>query len=317
MNYAIRHLTRFRYTNAISESVMEVYMKPRSEGNQRTLAFDLSVNPPAEIHHYMDYLGNEVHHFDVPRLHNRLTISAESIVQLQPPPSLPDALEPADWARLDSEVEANDFWDMLAPSHFVRTSPLVDQLAAELGVERRDDPLTVLRQLNSAIFDVFDYAPQTTDVDSPIEHALEERRGVCQDFAHVMATLIRHHLRIPCRYVSGYLYTGKENQDRSAEDATHAWVEAWLPEFGWTGFDPTNNLIVTGRHIRVAVGRDYADVPPTRGVFKGETETELSVGVQVKLTDDVPFDEDLLPPLSEMQQVAETPPQIQQQQQQQ
>ncbi len=139
--------------------------------------------------------------------------------------------------------------------------------------------------LNTAVYRAFAYTPQHTKVDSPIDHALKSRKGVCQDFAHIMIALGRN-LGIPCRYVSGYLHHRTEDQDRSAEDATHAWVEALLPGLGWVGFDPTNDLVVTNRHIRTAVGRDYSEVPPTRGVFKGEasTETELKVGVQVAPT---------------------------------
>jgi transglutaminase-like putative cysteine protease len=117
-------------------------------------------------------------------------------------------------------------------------------------------------------------------VDSPIEDALELRRGVCQDFAHIMIALVRN-LRIPCRYVSGYLHHDSEHTDRSADGATHAWVEALLPRLGWIGFDPTNNLVAQGRHIRTAIGRDYADVPPTVGTMHGSAETELHVRVRV------------------------------------
>ena len=141
--------------------------------------------------------------------------------------------------------------------------------------------MTLLREINGALHDAFDYAPQTTKVDSLIDDALRTRKGVCQDFAHIMIALVRA-LGIPCRYVSGYLFHRLETQDRSAQDATHAWVEALLPGLGWVGFDPTNNLLACERHIRTAIGRDYADVPPTRGIFKGEAESDLSVAVQVK-----------------------------------
>ena len=117
-------------------------------------------------------------------------------------------------------------------------------------------------------------------MNSPIEASLTSRQGVCQDFAHIMIAMVRR-LRIPCRYVSGYLYHGDQNNDRSADGATHAWVEALLPGFGWVGFDPTNNLMAGSRHIRTAVGRDYADVPPTLGTMKGRAETELQVRVRV------------------------------------
>ncbi len=142
----------------------------------------------------------------------------------------------------------------------------------------------MLRELNSGIFSAFDYRPQSTQVDSPIDHALEERQGVCQDFAHIMLALVRP-LGIPSRYVSGYLFHGEDNHDRSDAGASHAWIEAWLPGLGWVGFDPTNNLIAVERHVKAAIGRDYADVPPTRGVFKGRATSELSVAVQVALND--------------------------------
>jgi transglutaminase-like putative cysteine protease len=144
--------------------------------------------------------------------------------------------------------------------------------------------LTTLRDLNQAIYDKFSYTPKSTRVDSPIDEALLSRQGVCQDFSHIMIALVRE-LGIPCRYVSGYLYHGEGTADRSTPGATHAWVEALLPGLGWVGFDPTNNLVASNRHIRVAVGRDYDDVPPTRGVFTGDAKSELSVDVKVELSE--------------------------------
>ena len=166
------------------------------------------------------------------------------------------------------------------PSRFATPTDLLRELARELNFQRRDDPLSLLRELTAALHDAFEYSPQSTEVDSLIDEALLNRRGVCQDLAHIMITLVRG-VSIPCRYVSGYLFHRVEDKDRSAGDATHAWVEARLPGLGWVGFDPTNNLIAGERHIRVAIGRDYSDVPPTRGVFKGEAKSELSVAVQV------------------------------------
>jgi len=163
----------------------------------------------------------------------------------------------------------------------------------ELHLERRGDPLSLLKEINNAIYENFDYAPNTTRVDSPIDDALLTHQGVCQDFAHIMIALVRQ-LRIPCRYVSGYLYHQSESQDRSPAGASHAWIEAYLGEAGWVEFDPTNNLMGCERHIRVAVGRDYADVPPTRGVHRGEAESELRVLVTVSMVD-APKPEDLGP----------------------
>jgi transglutaminase-like putative cysteine protease len=292
MHYSILHVTKFRYSAPITESVMQLWMQPRSEAIQRCLKFELTLRPSARPSHYRDPLGNIVHHFDIPGQHTQLVIKAESLVEMQTPEPLPRALAPSTWDELDAMVAAEDYWDMLMPSHFARPTDLLRELARELRVERRDDPLTVLRELNTAIYNHFDYVPQSTSVDSPIDDALRARKGVCQDYSNIMIALARE-LRIPCRYVSGYLFHRVEYNDRSAQDATHAWAEALLPRLGWVGFDPTNNLLAGERHIRVAVGRDYQDVPPTRGVFKGTAESELSVAVQVKPAEQPDSEEEL------------------------
>ena len=296
MYYSIRHVTRFRYSNAISESVMEVRMQPRTEGPQRCLHFELNITPRAHVMSYRDDQGNTVHHFNIPGQHHRLVISAQALVEMSEPPPLPAALDGDAWERLDTLVNESDAWDWLMPSTFARPTAALKTLADELDVSRRADPLTLVRQINSGMFESFTYKPQSTDVDSPIDEALKSRAGVCQDYAHIMISLVRE-LGIPCRYVSGYLFHSGA-ADRSAADATHAWVEALLPELGWVGFDPTNNLLSGPRHIRAAVGRDYADVPPTRGVFKGRASTELSVAVAVKPTDVAPTDAELQPAYS-------------------
>jgi len=286
MFYSIRHLTQFRYDAPVSESLMEVRMHPRTEGGQRCLSFQLSVDPRARVHVYRDYLGNSVHHFDVPGNHKELRILAEALVELEPPAELPQSLNSNAWEELDDLVAAGDYWEMLTPGQYSQPGEALDGLISELRAERRDDPLTFLREMNEAIYSWFDYVPKATRVDSPIDHAIEVRKGVCQDFAHIMTALARH-VKIPCRYVSGYVMPRKD-RDRSGSGATHAWVEALLPDFGWVGFDPTNNLLAAERHIRTAIGRDYADVPPTKGLFKGSAGSELSVSVKVTPTDAPP-----------------------------
>jgi transglutaminase-like putative cysteine protease len=286
MFYAIRHLTRFRYDSPVSESIMELRMRPRTEGPQRCLSFQLSVEPRARMYEYRDYLGNAVHHFDVTGKHTQLRIVAEALVETNNPAPLPEALDSDAWRAIDDLVAGGDYWEMLVPSQFAEPGEALAKLVREFGVERRMDPLSLLRELNSAIFEWFEYVPKSTRVDSPIDQAIESRRGVCQDFAHIMAALLRE-VRIPSRYVSGYLYHSKE-KTRSADGATHAWVEALLPDLGWVGFDPTNNLLADERHVRTAIGRDYADVPPTKGVFKGRASSELTVSVRVSPSDAPP-----------------------------
>ena len=279
--YSIRHLTRFRYSEPISESIMETRMNPRSDSNQHCLSFTLSVSPRCRVFSYRDHLGNNVQHFDIPGEHNQLVIVAESVVEQQVLPDVPAFLSPDAWDALDEMIEAGDYWEMLLPSTFAVETPALTLLAKQMEVSRRDDPLMLVQELNQRLYDYFDYEPRSTRVDSPIDEAIVSGKGVCQDFAHTMITLLRH-IGIPARYVSGYLYRGRDDHDRSLPDASHAWVEVLLPHLNWVGLDPTNDLIAYNRHIRTAVGRDYADVPPTHGVFRGKTESELYVAVHVE-----------------------------------
>ena len=287
MIYSVRHTTTFRYEPAVRESVMEVRLQPRSDGEQRCLNFVLNVDPAANVMQYRDFMGNVVHHFDIAGKHAMVKVTAQSAVEVQNVAE-PRAADSGDWADLDAQVEGNDYWEMLLPSHFAQSSAALEQLAAELGCERRGNPLALLTELNEAIYKLFAYVPNSTKVDSPIAEALETRQGVCQDFAHIMIALVRG-VKIPCRYVSGYMFHRDDTErDRSLEGASHAWIEALVPRLGWVAFDPTNNLVGGDRHIRVAIGRDYADVPPTRGVYKGEAQSELSVAVTVSPADTAP-----------------------------
>lgn len=291
MFYSIRHVTRFHYSAPVSESHMEVRMRPRSELNQRCLQFDLRVTPRVKTNSYRDSVGNTVHYFDLPAPHTRLTVLAESVVEVDEPQVLPDALPSESWEEVDNVYASAEYWDFQNPSEFAKPTELLRRLATELGVDRQLDPLNVLRTLNGRLFDALTYTPKATRVDSPIDESLRSRKGVCQDYSHILIALVRM-LRIPCRYVSGYLFPRTKLEERSALGATHAWVEAWLPGLGWVGFDPTNNELSNSRHIRTAVGRDYADVPPTKGVFKGRASSELSVAVRVLPTDAPADDKD-------------------------
>jgi len=285
--YSIRHLTRFRYKQPVSESIMETRMHPRSDHSQHCLSFSLSVSPRCRVFSYRDHYGNNVQHFDIPGDHEQLVIVAESLVEQHIQMDIPTFLAPDAWGALDAMVAEGDFGEMLLPSTFAQPTPALLELAAKLNVARRDDPLMVVHELNKSIFEYFEYVPRSTRVDSPIDEAIASHRGVCQDFAHTMIALLRH-IGIPARYVSGYLYRGREDHDRSLPDASHAWVEVLLPQLNWVGFDPTNDLIAYNRHIRTAVGRDYADVPPTHGIFRGKAESELYVAVHVEASAEPP-----------------------------
>jgi transglutaminase-like putative cysteine protease len=262
------------------------------------MGFEVNVTPRARVQSYRDYLGNVVHHFDVPGSHRQLTITAEAMVDVETIPALPMRLDFGAWEQLDADIAARDFWEMLAPSKFAQWTSAIEEFAAELklpanGEARERDPLELLLDLNSAIYHAIEYVPKSTRVDSPVDDALRNRQGVCQDYTHIAIALVRRS-GIPCRYVSGYLFHRADAKTRSTEGATHAWIEAYLPGVGWVGFDPTNNILASATHVRTAVGRDYADVPPTRGVFKGDATSELTVAVRVSPSDKPP------PPEAEM-----------------
>lgn len=283
MQYTIRHITQFTYAASIAESIMEVRLCPRTDTRQQCYSFELNVTPHAQIFSYQDFMGNMIHHFDIPSEHDELLLEARALVEVRQPPELPSALPESAWTALDAMLEQGDHLEMTMPSAFARPTDALLAFQEEIGMVRRDDPLRLLLELNTALYEGFEYSPRSTHVQSPIDDALDCRCGVCQDFAHLFIVLARR-LQIPCRYVSGYLFHRSKEQDghdRSAEDGSHAWVEAFLPELGWVGFDPTNNILAGERHIRVALGRDYADVSPARGIYKGSARSTLRVGVHV------------------------------------
>ncbi|GCE14691.1 transglutaminase [Tengunoibacter tsumagoiensis] len=293
MYYTVQHITKFRYSAPITESIMEVRIQPRSEGQQHCLDFRLTTSPRTQILTYRDDLSNRVHHFDIPNSHSHLTITAEAIVEVLPPLPLPDELSASAWEELDALTANDEYWDMLKPSHFTQPSEIFYAFMRELDIQRRHDPLSALHEINHKLYASIEYAKKNTRVDSPIDDALRIRRGVCQDFAHIMITMVRS-LQIPCRYVSGYLFArGNDPRAQSSAGATHAWVEALLPGLGWVGFDPTNDTLAGERHIRIAVGRDYSDVPPTHGIFRGKADSDLSVSVRVFPTEAPPLSAEL------------------------
>jgi hypothetical protein len=195
---------------------------------------------------------------------------------------LPVKVDPGAWAHLRSDEVRSRYYDMMRPSTFVDGSGHL-----EIFMRERDllvlppDPLTGLRILNKEIYGAFDYVPGFTAADSPIDAALEHRKGVCQDFAHIMLAVARHW-GVPSRYVSGYLArTEQDTQIRSIPDASHAWIQVYYPGIGWFDFDPTNNLRPSDQHIIIGWGRDYDDVSPVKGVILGGENHTITVGVSV------------------------------------
>jgi len=259
---------------------MEVRLAPRNDGRQEVQAFDLKTNPAAAVLRYADAFGNQVDHFDIVAPHEELLIEARMRVCTSPARALPARLEPAAWNTLARLRADGELWDFFEPSPRVPVSAAVHAFAETHGVVHASDPLTCFRGIVSAVYRALVYAPDSTTVDTRIETVLETGCGVCQDFAHVALALARAH-GIPCRYVSGYVApTGEQTEGQTL--TSHAWIEAWLPDLQWTALDPTHDEVAGERHISVAVGRDYGDAAPTRGVFRGGPAGSLSASVRIE-----------------------------------
>ena len=184
------------------------------------------------------------------------------------------------WDEVRSWTASFTHWEFTRPSVFARPTPALAAFVDRQGVGQTGDPLRTLLHLRDSIHRSFEYVPGSTTAVSPIDHVLETGEGVCQDYAHVMIAIARSW-GVPTRYVSGYVSARKAGMS-APQSATHAWAECFLPELGWTEFDPTNPELPNERRVRVAVGRDYDDVSPTRGVFVGNTDSLLEVSVRMR-----------------------------------
>ena len=279
--YTIEHAIEFEYSAPVRETVMTLYLRPVQDRRQVVRGFAIETDPSGPVFEFEGPFHNRGHFFDRPGTHRRLSIIGRSTVEVGPMPEVPAEVGDGAWARLDAAAHTPELGLMLQPSRFVRPSPLLADFIESCGLERGDDPLATATALRSRLHAAFEYVPGATAVHSPIERILESRRGVCQDYAHVMASILRGW-GIPTRYVSGYLGPDSWEDEGVRTGESHAWVESWFPGPGWVGFDPTNDTQCDVRHVRVAVGRDYADVPPTRGVFRGSTESTLRTRVTTR-----------------------------------
>lgn len=279
----LTHTTDLTYSDLISESVIEVRMCPLQEGDQHRLAFALAVGPQATVTSYFDWLGNLVHAFTVNKFHRQIRLVATSVVETQrfrlDPLDLVDLYPPA------ADAYGYDTWDFLNFSGPVLDSPGLRALAGEVGA-REGEPLGAIAQrMLDLIYDRFTYQQGMTTSASPISETLEHGCGVCQDFTHLMIGLSRA-LGIPARYVSGLVHPDRERYRGFTQ--THAWCELLFPSSGWVGFDPTNHCTVSQNFVKVAVGRDYRDVPPNKGVYRGKAAESIAVAVHSEEMEDIP-----------------------------
>lgn len=277
--YEVQHVSRYVYAVTVRHCVMSLCLKPRIGYGQRLLRFEIETTPTASLNEEIDSFGNTKHVMSIHQEHEALEIAARSTVETASPAPLPDSLGAGAWDEMRSWKAAFAEWDFTHASAFARPSPALAAFVDRLGIGPTGDPLDSLLRLSDTLHRSFDYVPGSTSAVSPIEHILESGRGVCQDYAHVMIAIARSW-GAPARYVSGYLQS--DGGQVGAEPASHAWVECKLPGIGWTGFDPTNRDLSGEQHIRIAAGRDYQDVAPTRGVIVGGGESSLDVEVRMR-----------------------------------
>ena len=280
VRYQVEHESRYTYTAPARSCVMRLCLEPRGDGGQRLLQFEVATEPSATVSAETDAFGNTRHLLNLHREHAGLAISASCAIDIRPSPLLPESLGPDAWTAIHAQRDAFADWDFTRPSALTTPSSALAAFMRRCGIRVRDDPLESLRRLSDTLHHTFTYSPGSTSVISPIDHILETGHGVCQDYAHVMIAVARSW-GIPTRYVSGYLHVTGAAGEQAPSTSTHAWVECRLPGLGWIGFDPTNRTLADQRHVRLAVGRDYQDVAPTRGVFRGPGQSHLHVTVHI------------------------------------
>ena len=232
--YTIEHHMRFEYAEPARDSVMTLYVCPIRDRTQLLREFSVHTDPDGPLYEFIDSLGNTGHFLDRPRSHERLLITARSVVEVGPLVSAPERLNPGASDVLQRAVKTLELWPMVHPSHFAGWTPALEKFKAMHDLAPGDDPLVSTRDLCTELHRLLEYAPGETRYDSPIDRILETGRGVCQDYAHVMAAILRGW-GIPCRYVSGYL---GPPAGEVAKCESHAWVECWFPDIGWDRVRP-------------------------------------------------------------------------------
>ena len=278
----ICHTTRFEYQVPAYDSHNEVRMKPLEGANQRCLEFELDLTPATSIFEYDDYYGNRVHGFSIHEQHPALIVSAKSLVERIPGPSTPAMPMPFGEFLVEDYARSRSEYDFLNASRHIPFSEPMRKFFWLAKPDPSEDVAAYANRMVAFIRDQFVYEPGMTKVQSTAEEILSAGGGVCQDFAHLTIGVFRL-AGIPARYVSGYLAPeAKSTVETVGAQASHAWLEAQLPGLGWTGFDPTNGCMVDERHIRVAIGRDYSDVPPMRGTYRSHGGMQL-MSVELKI----------------------------------
>jgi transglutaminase-like putative cysteine protease len=276
MKWEIIHRTEYKYASPVRDSFNEARLQPFSDEWQTVDHFLLKVLPAARLRHHRDFYSNIIHHFEIPEPHPTLLVESQLRVTTRPRPLLDAEETPWPLSRIGEAAKETRTFDFLQESRFVDLSPEIWRLALD-AIGPATDTWRAVLAIMGFIHAQFKYEPSSTSVHTHMRDVLRDKRGVCQDFAHVMLGMCRA-LKIPALYVSGYLAT-------ETASATHAWVEVLIPGVGWRALDPTHNCQPGETYIKIAVGRDYADVPPVRGTYIGTTDRTMDVRVQIERRD--------------------------------
>jgi len=285
--YKFVHITQFSYDGPVSESYNELRLRPRHDDCQSCLSFRVSTNPVAKASGHQDFFGNWVHLFHILPEHRSLRVETEAVVLVHPQtPLQPSALSLEQLDRLHDEL-TEDYFDWMSASQYCPMLPGIGELIQQAEADSGGTAYGFAQAASALIHSGFRYQKGATHVHSSIADCLETKSGVCQDFSHLLLSMLRSR-GIPSRYVSGYLVPRQTADEQGAMEqvigglASHAWVQAFIPDMGWFGLDPTVGSFIQTQHIRIAYGRDYGDVPPVRGVYKGHAGQSLSVDVLVR-----------------------------------
>lgn len=272
MKFDIFHSTRYDYAAPVRDSFNDVRLQPMPIPEQVVENFLLRILPAARLRHFKDFYSNWVNHFEIPEPHTYLLIEAQSRVITRPLPPLSVSGKICSFDQMQEARNVERCFDYLQASRYVEVSPESWKLALD-AIEGIDDAWLAALALMKFVHGHLKYVSNSTHVHTHMSEVLRDRQGVCQDFAHLMLGLCRA-VKIPARYVSGYLAT-------EAASATHAWVEVFVPGHGWRGLDPTHDCQIGETYVKLGTGRDYADVSPISGNYRGTLERKMTVEVKI------------------------------------
>lgn len=281
--FKIHHITRYSYEVPVVDSANQIMLFPLEDAYQDVLKHDLVITGEPAVDLHLDYYGNQVGSFMYTASHKELVIDArmEVVTHKRTLPVETTAKEDQ-WNNLLSLAYDIPYIDFLKQEKFNALSEV--QAIANAAESRQVTVLKAANLLNDYVYTHFQYIKGVTTVETTLDEIWQLKAGVCQDFAHILLAMLRM-IDIPARYVSGYVCPNRNGM--RGEGATHAWVEAYIPFYGWLGFDPTNNCIANELHVRLAVGRSFMDCSPVKGTYKGTANHQLDVGVSVAYEDGV------------------------------